>query len=392
MISLNSFYYILYDHLFKQINTIPFYFLPFGSTKPEDLSGSNIVCWHSYPDSWSNVLFYDQEPIQKENFKNVIEYHRGNFKNRDWNIQFLANSEISQIKKNICKKYRFLDFYYFFHGFLSLYWFNDGKYMSDNSYWSHDYICFNHLHHSVRNYRLSLVANLMEQDILDKGLVSLHLAKNSKDLLKHELFYEYSNLSSNNKKLIAKHILPLDKSLTIDDCAISGEMSSHFDHNILKLWQKGFFHVVTETVFYDNKLHLTEKIFKPIIAKRPFILVGAHNNLKYLKSYGFKTFDKWIDESYDDEQDPDLRMEKIVFEIKKITLLSKEQKIKMQHEMQSTLDYNFNHFYNEFKKIIVTELVDNFETCIKQWNTTTYNQIVDLNEFNFDNIKKILSQ
>lgn len=392
MISLNNFYYILYDLLFKPINTIPFYFLPFGSTKPQDLSGSNIVYWHSRPDSLHNVLFYDQEPIQEKNFENVIEWYRYNFIDRKWNIQFLANSEISQVKKNVCKKHRFLDFYYFFHGFLSLYWFNDGKYMSDNSYWSQDYICFNHLHNSIRNYRLSLVANLMEQDLLDKGLVSLHIGKNSKDLIEHELSYEYSNLSSKNKELISKHILQLDKSLTIDHCVVGGEMSSHFDHEVLKLWQKAFFHIVTETVFYDNKLHLTEKIFKPIVARRPFILVGAYRNLKYLKSYGFKTFDKWIDESYDDEQDPDLRMEKIIFEIKKITLLSKDQKIKMQHEMQSTLDYNFNHFYNEFKKIIVTELVDNFETCLKQWNTTTYNQFVDLNEFNFDNIRKILSQ
>ena len=46
----------------------------------------------------------------------------------------------------------------------------------------------------------------------------------------------------------------------------------------------GLFHIVTETIFYDNKLHFTEKVFKPIVARRPFFLVGAPGNLAYLKS------------------------------------------------------------------------------------------------------------
>ena len=37
-------------------------------------------------------------------------------------------------------------------------------------------------------------------------------------------------------------------------------------------------------------MHLTEKIFKPIVNKQPFMLLAAPDNLAYLKSYGFKTY------------------------------------------------------------------------------------------------------
>jgi hypothetical protein len=84
-----------------------------------------------------------------------------------------------------------------------------------------------------------------------------------------------------------------------------------YTYSLSSLWN-----IVTETVFYDNKLHLTEKIFKPIVLKRPFVLVGAPGNLQYLKEYGFQTFDKWINEDYDNEIDPDIRIKKIVARIK----------------------------------------------------------------------------
>ena len=67
--------------------------------------------------------------------------------------------------------------------------------------------------------------------------------------------------------------------------------------------QESFLYVVTETCYWERKCHLTEKIFKPIVSRMPFILVGPAHNLKYLRSYGFETFGRWIDESYDQEVD-----------------------------------------------------------------------------------------
>jgi hypothetical protein len=45
-----------------------------------------------------------------------------------------------------------------------------------------------------------------------------------------------------------------------------------------------------------------------------------------------------------------------------------EQLKQMHMEMREILEYNYNHFYGEFKKIIVNELVDNFEGVLMQVN------------------------
>ena len=50
-------------------------------------------------------------------------------------------------------------------------------------------------------------------------------------------------------------------------------------------------------------MFITEKTFKPIIANQVFIIIGPRGILKKLRSLGFKTFDKFFDESYDDLPD-----------------------------------------------------------------------------------------
>jgi hypothetical protein len=139
-------------------------------------------------------------------------------------------------------------------------------------------------------------------------------------------------------------------------------------------------------VFYDRKLHLTEKIFKPIVSKRPFILVGAPGNLVYLKSYGFKTFDRWIDESYDNELDPDKRISLITEQIEKLCSMSNSQLNDMYADVKSTVEYNFNHFYGNFKTLIINELVDNFRQVLYDFTDSK----VNISNINFDQVKNIL--
>jgi len=151
----------------------------------------------------------------------------------------------------------------------------------------------------------------------------------------------------------------------IIDTVPNGAFSAKVDLSELSdaLW-----HVVTETVYFQPKLHLTEKVFKPIIAQRPFILVAAPGNLAYLRSYGFKTFDHWIDESYDLETDNYIRIEKITQEIARLCAMPTSQLKHMHEEMQEILLYNYRHFYGEFRTIITNELVDNFEGILAQIN------------------------
>jgi hypothetical protein len=174
---------------------------------------------------------------------------------------------------------------------------------------------------------------------------------------------------------------------------VGAAASADFGHQEFDLWKSGLWHIVTETVFYHDKLHLTEKTFKPIVAQRPFMLAAAPGNLAYLKSYGFKTFDRWIDESYDTIQDPDRRLQAIVDQTQKLCSMSHDDLRAMHQEMMPVLEHNFNHLYGNFKKRIVDELVDNFETAVRLWNNGRFDsRELPLHKINFDQVKKILQK
>jgi len=137
-------------------------------------------------------------------------------------------------------------------------------------------------------------------------------------------------------------------------------------------------------VFYYPKLHLTEKIFKPIVSKQPFMLLAAPGNLAYLRSYGFKTFEGIIDESYDLIEDNDLRTQAVVDQLAWYCSLSDQGKTDIIRRIEPIVLHNFHHFYGEFKHIITRELLDNTKTLFKD---------IDYNDSNiaYDNIYKVLT-
>tara|TARA_B100001093_G_scaffold390825_1_gene377211 strand:+ start:235 stop:1350 length:1116 start_codon:yes stop_codon:yes gene_type:complete len=120
-------------------------------------------------------------------------------------------------------------------------------------------------------------------------------------------------------------------------------------------WNTSFLHVVNETVWQD-KIHFTEKIFKPVVLHQPFVVLQAPGSLAYLRSYGFKTFDNWWDESYDTIQDPTERMQAIADIVNNIGAKSLEELEIMRMEMASVLEHNFRHFYEKLPAICLDEL------------------------------------
>jgi len=75
--------------------------------------------------------------------------------------------------------------------------------------------------------------------------------------------------------------------------------------------------IVLETV-YDQRIHLTEKTLRPIACGHPFMILNGPGALETIRSYGFKTFQPYIDESYDSEQDPKKRMDRVLAEMHRI--------------------------------------------------------------------------
>jgi len=129
-----------------------------------------------------------------------------------------------------------------------------------------------------------------------------------------------------------------------------------------ELFQSAFLHVVTETVFYYPNIFLSEKSFKPIINKRPFLLVASAGCLENLKNFGFKTFNDYWDESYDTIEDADKRMLAICEIIQTICSKSIIELRDMTQSMSEILEFNFDHYQNSFKE---QELKKFEEACVQ---------------------------
>jgi len=134
-----------------------------------------------------------------------------------------------------------------------------------------------------------------------------------------------------------------------------GNSSAEINVTTLDTFNTSFLHVVSETVWQD-KIHFTEKVFKPIVLHQPFVVLQAPGSLEYLRSYGFKTFGDWWDESYDTIEDPDQRMQAIADIVNWIGSKSLDELETMRTEMASDLEYNFRHFYENIPAICIDEL------------------------------------
>lgn len=361
MISVENFYYILYEILIKPVNINLRYYWPFGTTEKLIYYGSN----YELPVFSPFVLcHFDQEPIYQEDeeliMNSTLTRHSQKFP------RILANSEYSDFKKQICKQNYLLDWYFFYHGFAALDWYRDAQYFNQDYNLTHPFLSFNHLVRHKRSYRMSMIARLANKEILKQGIVSFHGTKQD---CYSELEDNYSELSFYSRNLIEKYLInDLYLPIIVDRPDINGSASAHFGNQEYQIRQRALFSLVNETVFYDKKLHLTEKVFQPIVCCRPFILTAAPGNLQYLRSYGFKTFGDYIDESYDTELDNDRRMDLIVEQLIKLCNRPIKELQDMLDDMRPILVYNKQHFFGEFRRIIIDELVENFNQCLRIWN------------------------
>jgi len=362
MISVENFYWILYKKLLEPCRLDCRYYYPFGTTENlsmyefhENHGASRYVHHH--------VMFYhDQEPINDVDSIPLTVGAKGNFLKA---LRIFAVSEISSERKQACQQHRLIDWYYFYHGFAALDWYRDAEFIEFVPDFKTTYQSLNHLTTDLRSYRMALTARLFRDDLDKFGSISFY---GSRDSCLDEIYNPDTKLSSRDRILIKQYLVNQPLPLTLDKTEVNGNFSAHFGFQEHKLWTESLIHVVNETVFYQPKLHLTEKIFKPIAVMRPFVLVAAPGNLAYLKSYGFESFSDWIDESYDQEPDPERRLDLISKEIKKLCQLSKTDQERMLQDMRPVLEHNRNHFFGKFRDTITDELVENFDSCIRRWN------------------------
>jgi len=89
----------------------------------------------------------------------------------------------------------------------------------------------------------------------------------------------------------------------------------------------------------------------PIYLKKPFFIFGGYGSLDALKNYGFKTFDKIFDESYQYELHLYTKVDMIVNQLIELNKKSKSEIKSMIDSVQDILNHN--------QKLLVSNAKDN---------------------------------
>ena len=185
------------------------------------------------------------------------------------------------------------------------------------------------LNRRLRPHRLIILSLLANDNLIDNNLISFDFNYDTVDYFESYIsdnhyirVDEYFDSNSIEKKMINDNIVKdilngfkilkkiKKKSLDVDNLnLIEGR---HFEVDSKYLYETSCFSLVGETEFFDEwKDYSTEKVLKPIQQLHPFVVIGRPYILKDLKSYGFKTFSEFWDESYDNEENNAERIRKV---------------------------------------------------------------------------------
>ena len=116
--------------------------------------------------------------------------------------------------------------------------------------------------------------------------------------------------------------------------------------NLVPLFNDSFLYIVTETVsdnYYKNfnvEMDFLSKMGRALWYPTPFVVVGNRGVLRRLKEMGFLTFDKWWDESYDEIENLNERMESIHRLVEWISNLSQSEMLRIRNEMIPIFNHN----------------------------------------------------
>ena len=120
--------------------------------------------------------------------------------------------------------------------------------------------------------------------------------------------------------------LNLSQQLNIDN-----KITGYYDNFLIEL--------VCETYYSGNTFFPTEKIWRPMLLKTPFVVQGPQNYLLNLQKLGFRTFSDWWDEGYDEDHEYG-KMGSIKQNISWIANHPLNTLEKWYEEMQEVLEHN----------------------------------------------------
>jgi hypothetical protein len=365
-------------------------FRPHGSKKISDL---DLLDNMYYPQTFSGAIpmvCYDQEPLNYnlyENFdfekdkttwagysptekqRSIDVYKSENLHNKNLHMVPMLNDAVyydcsillhSEKNSQDLIRYQqegFVCVHYWCHAIIARDWFRYAQH--DNKLAQVKEPTIDFLIHArdwsgTREYRLKFLEMMADADLTNQSKITFQTEVDGNNFNQH--LFQNKNFQIDYNKLT--HVV---------NQSISSNASATYDADD---YNDCMMSVVLETMFDSSKIHLTEKICRALACGHAFILAAGPGSLQYLRDYGFKTFSNIIDESYDEEPNSLLRLQKIVEVMTYIKSLPPDQKIKLKNQFEEVANYNRRWFFDdEFHKIIANELQSNLDAaCVEMKN------------------------
>jgi len=140
---------------------------------------------------------------------------------------------------------------------------------------------------------------------------------------------------------------PLDEPITTtaQEVQVSGTVVSLSQIIPVDIYNRTCYSLVAETEVNNSYSFFTEKIIKPILARRLFVAVAGQYYLRNLRSLGFRTFDGIVDETYDAIQDVDTRISAVCAAADAVDQISDPGLLKeiVEHNYQHLMSKDWNH-------------------------------------------------
>ena len=341
-------------------------FWPHGSKNIQDINPLKPSNWAQYQQT-PGIWCHDQEPLSYVADKRDVRCA--------WN-DLLTGLDLMQLrtslqwyvnifKKNILlhsekrsyaiekclKDGEWIPVYYWSHAVIARDWFRYAKHEAFKKNVTKQFLIYNRAWSGTREYRLKFSDLLVEHGLVDHCQTFCNPIEDGRHYTQHN----FLNNVWRPGHVLENYFPPSQANA----CA-----SADFD---TENYQSTEIEVVLETLFDENRLHLTEKSLRPIACRQPFILAATHHSLQYLRDYGYKTFDSIWDETYDTIEDPYQRMQAIIKLMREIATWSEVQRRDNIQRMQQIADHNHKHFFSkDFSDLVINELRINMAHAFNQ--------------------------
>ena len=141
----------------------------------------------------------------------------------------------------------------------------------------------------------------------------------------------------------------------VDQYTPGATLTDGFVKQTKRVYKNFLIDIVAETFTTGDCFFVTEKTVRPMLLKKPMIVMGSQDFLGYLRQMGFKTFNDFWDENYDGVAEHN-RYQKILDLVDSLAQRPIDELADMYQHMQPILDHNYNLLMRQRYNTTITKI------------------------------------